>query len=51
VAALLVLLMGTIYDVQLEMASCGVIYLLSLVKIGSGSEGILRSLPQQSERL
>jgi hypothetical protein len=32
----LVLLMGGIYEVCLEMASCGIIYISSFMKIGSG---------------
>jgi hypothetical protein len=34
-----------------EMASGGIIYLPSFMKIGSGFQIILKFLPQQSERL
>jgi hypothetical protein len=46
-AALLVLLMGGIYEVAIEVASCGMIYIPSFMTIGSGIQVVLRLLPQQ----
>jgi hypothetical protein len=34
--------MGGIYDVYLEMNLCGMMYILSLVNIGTGVQAILR---------
>jgi hypothetical protein len=34
-----------------EMISCGIIFLPSFLKVGTGVEGILRLLSQQFERL
>jgi hypothetical protein len=44
---MLVLLMGVIYEVNVEMASDGMIYVPSFMKINSGIQIILRLLPCQ----
>jgi hypothetical protein len=47
----LVLLMGEICEVAVEMASDDVIYVPSIMTIGSGIRVILRMLSQQFERI
>jgi hypothetical protein len=39
---MLVLLMGGIYDIRVEMASCGIIYLPGSMKIATGVRAVLR---------
>jgi hypothetical protein len=39
---MLVLLMGGIYEVHLDMTSCGMIYIPSFIKIGTGLKEILK---------
>jgi hypothetical protein len=48
---MLVLVMTVVYEVHLEMASGGMIYIPSLITIGSGIRVILMVTPQQSERM
>jgi hypothetical protein len=43
--------MGVIYEVYIEMAKGGMIYIPSFIKIVLGIQVILRLLPLQSERL
>jgi hypothetical protein len=48
---MLVLLVGGIYEVCLEMASCGMMYVPSSMTIGRGAQAILRFCLKKFERL